>query len=97
MDKQLLKKISSPQTDRFFYSYSSDWRLSQILSIEKQLLNRYEFFDDIVTKTKSPKHEVTNEAIICQEITNGLFFEAIAIAIQSIEDLFALLNAGKFP
>ena len=97
MNKEQLKKISSQQTERFFYSYSSNWRLTQMSIIERQLLKRYELFDDIVTQLKPLNHTATNEAIICQEISNGLFFEAIAIAIQSIEDLFALLNAGKTP
>ena len=44
--------------------------------IERQLLKRYELFDDIVTQLKPLNHTATNEAIICQEISNGLFFEA---------------------
>lgn len=97
MNKELLKKISSQQTERFFFSYGSDWRLRQILMIEKQLHNRYDYFQDIVDQSKSPKHKASNDAIIAQEITNGLYFEAIAVAIQSIEDVFALLNAGQKP
>jgi hypothetical protein len=46
-------------------------------------------------QTRNGTTTATNEAIICQEITNGLFFEAIAIVVQSIEDIFAFLNAAK--
>lgn len=97
MKKELLKTISRQQTERFFFSYSPDWRLCQILQIDKLLKNRYDFFNDIINEVKSSDNKISNEAMICQEITNGLFFEAIAVAIQSIEDLFALLNAGEKP
>lgn len=97
MDKVLLRKISNQQTERFFFSYSPDWRLTQILTIEKILQDRYNFFSSIVSEIRSPDTTASDEAIITQEITNGLFFEGIAIAIQSIEDLFALINAAQKP
>jgi hypothetical protein len=97
MDKELLKKIAHQQTERFLYSYAPDWRLQQILSIEKQLLNKFEFFQDIVKETRSPKESASVDAVIAQEITNGLFLEAMSIAIQSIEDVFAMLLAGQKP
>lgn len=96
MTKELLKKISFQQTQRFFFSYSPNWRLTQILTIRRLLQERFIFFDDIITEIKDPD-SVSNKAIIAQETTNGLYFEGIAIAIQSIEDLFALLNAGQKP
>lgn len=96
MNNNLLRKISQQQTERFFYSYSPDWRLIQITSIEKLLNDRFDFYKDIIENIKLP-NSLSSDATIAQEVTNGLFFEAIAIAIQAAEDLFAIVNASQKP
>lgn len=97
MDKVLLKTIAWQQTNRFFYSYGVDWRMQQILSLEKQLQNKFEFFRDIVEESKKGEENINVDAVIAQEISNGLFLDAISVANQAIEDVFSMLMAGQRP
>lgn len=90
------KLVRRDQINDFLGSYFPYWRLSQILTNEKLLSEKYTFFKDIVSNTKFNDDE-SGESTIAKEITNGLYFDSIAASIQYIEDLFALLNASKNP
>ncbi len=92
-DEQRLK-ASIDQIEGFFRSYYFGWRLAKILINEKVLINRREFLADISTDLKQYE-EQNPETIIAQEIANGLSFDILSNCIQYIEDLFALLKAGK--
>ena len=94
MDKIERNKVTRDQIDRFFASYFPNWRLQQILTVEKILDNKFSFYAGIIEDTKQ-YDDSNGEATIAQEVTNGLLFEAISVCIQSIEDLFALLSAGE--
>lgn len=85
---------SKDQIERFFYSYYSQWRLAKILINEKILSNKYEFLDDLPVEIQQYDDE-NPEALIAQELTRGLEFDTLANCLQYIEDLFALLKAGK--
>lgn len=90
------KKIDNIQINRFFFSYYTEWRYIQILSIQKLLRNKYNFYSEIIEQTKETDKQA-NESTITQEITNGLLFDAIQSNIQYIEDLFAFINACEKP
>jgi len=92
-DEQRLK-ASIDQIEGFFRSYYFGWRLAKILINEKVLVNRREFLSDISNDLKQ-NEEQNPEAIIAQEIANGLGFDILSNCIQYIEDLFVLLRAGK--
>lgn len=96
MKSEERRLVRRDQINNFLDSYFSNWRLNQILTIEKLCIKKYDFFNDIILETKQ-LDDITGEATIAQEITNGLFFDAISNSIQFIEDLFALLNAAKNP
>lgn len=81
------------QIPRFFGSYYINYRLNQILTNEKILNEKYEFFKSIIDLTKQSDDD-WGDSTISQEITNGIMFETIAYCIQYIEDLFALIKAG---
>jgi hypothetical protein len=97
MDKELTRKIAAQQTARFFYSYPDNWRRYQIMMVEKNLRERFEVYPEFIQRSNTLEEGSTVDGVIAQEITNGLYFEGIAIALQAIEDLFALLHAGKRP
>ncbi|WDF79047.1 hypothetical protein PQ469_03380 [Mucilaginibacter sp. KACC 22773] len=80
----------------YLNNYYSEWRYTKVLTLQKLIDNRYEFYADLTSKVKSNRDD-TGEATIAQEIQNGLYFDAIAQCIQYIEDLFALIRASKQP
>lgn len=92
MDKKEKDKANKDQINRFISTYYSEWRFIQILSIQKTLINRYEFFPDIVEVVKETDNSAGDKTI-AQEIRNGLLFDAVQHSIQYIEDLFAFINA----
>jgi hypothetical protein len=94
MNKEERAKASKDQIERFFYSYYSHWRLAKILINEKILLNKYEILKDITLEIQQADDK-NPEALIAQELKNGLEFDTLANCLQFIEDLFALLKAGK--
>jgi hypothetical protein len=94
MTPEQRKAANKDQINGFFSSYYSEWRYIQIMSISKNLNSKYEFYADIIEEIKETDLNAS-ERTIAQEISNGLLFEAIQHSIQYIEDLFALLNAGK--
>lgn len=94
MTKEERKKVTNDQINRFFTSYYPNWRLQQILTTEKILQERFTFYSPIISETKQFDDD-TGDSTIAQEITNGLFFDAISVCVQYIEDLFALLKAGE--
>ena len=94
MDKSQRVKVTQDQVQRFFASYYSNWRLHQILTLEKLYKEKFDFYQDIIEITKQPD-DPDGSATIAQEISHGLFFEAISHSIQYIEDLFAIVKAGE--
>lgn len=94
MTKDQLEKAAKDQIIKFFNSYYTSWRLNKILTIDKLLKTKYEFYYDIIEETKREDDDV-GTSTISQEITNGLGFDAISNCIQFIEDLFAMINATK--
>lgn len=93
MNKEQRNKVTRDQIEKFFSSYFPNWRLHQILTIEKLLKERFNFYSSIILETKQ-HDDLTGDFTIAQEITNGLLFDAISNCVQYIEDLFALLKAG---
>lgn len=96
MTPEQRKKASIDLTLTYCNSYYQDWRLAKVLTINKLINNRYDFFSDIIPELKPCSIEEA-ESTIAQEIKNGLCHDAIAQCIQYIEDLFALINATKNP
>lgn len=96
MTSEQRKKASVDLTLTFFQSYSSRWRLTKVLAIQKLINQRYPFYTDILNEIRDYDDE-NIEAAIAQEVHNGLHHDAIAQCIQYIEDFFALLNATKSP
>lgn len=94
MDKSQRVKVTQDQVQRFFASYYSNWRLHQILTLEKLYKERFDFYKDIIQTTKQ-SDDPDGSATIAQEVGNGLLFEAISHCIQYIEDLFAIVKAGE--
>ncbi len=94
MNNKQRELASKDQIEKFFYSYYSHWRLAKILINEKILLNKYDILKDITVEIQQPDDK-NPEALIAQELTNGLEFDTLANCLQYIEDLFALLKAGK--
>ena len=95
MNKEQRQKASRDQIERFFYSYYTQWRLAKILINDKVLRNKYDFLAEIAFEVKDDEINPNCEAIIAQELTNGLQFDMLANCLQYIEDLFALLKAGR--
>lgn len=96
MKEQDRPAINKEQINRFFSSYYSEWRHIQVLSIQKKLKTKYEFYDEIIRSINYSDNSAS-EKTIAQEISNGLMFEAIQYSLQYIEDLFAMVNAAKKP
>ena len=94
MNKEQREKASKDQIEKFFYSYYSDWRFAKILINEKILIDKYELLKDISIEVAQPDYK-NSDALIAQELSHGLEFDTLANCIQYIEDLFALLKAGK--
>lgn len=80
-------------TSYFLSSYSTEWRLVQVLAIRKLLGSKYDFYKSVITEMYGDN----DDALIAQDITNGLYFDAIAHCIQYVEDLFALIKASEKP
>jgi hypothetical protein len=96
MNKEQRRKASIDLTLTYLLSYYADWRLAKVLTIEKLLSERHDFYKDIVLDVKN--HGDNNgAATIAQEIRHGLYFDAIAHCVQYVEDLFALIKAAKQP
>jgi hypothetical protein len=96
MTSQQRTKASVDLTLTYLQNYYPDWRLAKVLTIQKILAERYEFYKDIIEEVKS-QPDGNGEATIAQEIRNGLYFDAISQCVQYVEDLFALINAGTKP
>lgn len=84
---------SKDQIERFFSSYFSHWRLARILLNEKILAEKYAQLNGIAEFIMNEGDDI--EGVIAQEMTSGLEFDTLSHCVQYIEDLFALLNAGK--
>jgi hypothetical protein len=96
MNKEQRKKASRDLTVTYLASYYPDWRLAKVLTCQKLLNEKYEFYKDIVNHVKETA-DTDGSATIAQEIRHGLYFDAIAQCIQYIEDLFALVRSAKNP
>jgi hypothetical protein len=83
-------------TITYINSYYTDWRLAKVLTNEKLLADKYDFYKKIANEIKQYDDE-DGEATIAQEIRNGLYFDSIAQCVQYIEDLFAFAKATKQP
>ncbi|MEY2923269.1 MAG: hypothetical protein RL108_1895 [Bacteroidota bacterium] len=94
MNREQRNKVNQDQINKFFSSYYTNWRLNQILTNEKILNEKFDFYASIIKVTKQPDDN-NGDSTIAQEITNGLLFESISCCVQFIEDLFALLKAGE--
>jgi hypothetical protein len=88
------EKANRDQINTFLNAYYSEWRYIEILSIEKRLAEKYEFYADIIEQVKKTDNSA-GEHTIAQAVSNGLMFEAIQHSIQYIEDLFAFIHAAK--
>lgn len=95
MTKEQRQKASKDQIERFFYSYYTQWRLAKILIDDKVLRTKYDFLSDIANEIKDEGDSINQDALIAQELTNGLHFDMLSNCLQYIEDLFALLKAGQ--
>lgn len=96
MNKEQRKKASVDLTLTYLNSYYANWRLAKVLTIEKLLNERYEFYKEIISEVKvHDDHD--GSATIAQEIKHGLYFDAIAHCVQYVEDLFALIKSAKQP
>ncbi len=94
MNTEERNKANKDQINQFISAYYSEWRFIQILSVQKQLSNKYSYFQEIVDKIKETDNSAGDKTI-AQEITNGLLFDAVQQSIQYIEDLFAFINASS--
>lgn len=94
MTPEQRKRASVDLTLTYFRSYFQEWRLTKVLTIEKLIDERYEFYDSMLPEIEE-WGEQYGTATIAQEIHNGLYHDAIAQCIQYIEDLFALMEASK--
>ncbi len=94
MNKEQRRKVNQDQINAFFSSYYPNWRLHQILTNEKLLKEKFDFYSSIISDSKQID-DPNGDSTIAQEITNGLSFEIISYCVQYIEDLFALLKAGE--
>lgn len=96
MTNEERRKASVDLTLTYLNSYYANWRLAKVLTIEKLLEERYDFYKEIISDLK--EHDDTDgSATIAQEIRHGLYFDAIAHCVQYIEDLFALIKSAKQP
>ena len=94
MNKEQRELASIDQIKCFLFSYYCNWRIAKILINEKIIKEKYEFLKDIAPLVKQSESD-NYDALIAQELTNGLEFDILANCVQYIEDLFALLRAGK--
>lgn len=94
MNPEERNKANKDQINKFISAYYSEWRFIQILSIQKQLQNKYSYFQEIIEQIKDTDNSAGDKTI-AQEITNGLLFDAVQQSIQYIEDLFAFINASS--
>lgn len=94
MDKEKKEKANKDQINKFISAYYSEWRFIQVLSIQKQLAEKYSYFKEIIEEIKETDNSAGDKTI-AQEITNGLLFDGIQQSIQYIEDLFAFINASS--
>ncbi len=96
MNKEQRKKASRDLTVTYLASYYPDWRLAKVLTCQKLLNEKYEFYKEIVNHVKE-SGDIDGTATIAQEIRHGLYFDTIAQCIQYIEDLFALDRSARNP
>ena len=80
-------------TQYYLASVWVDWRLVQVMSIQKRMEAKYSFYAPIMETL----YDTSNERVIAQSVTNGLLFDAIAHCIQYVEDIFALIRASRNP
>lgn len=90
------KAASVDLTLAYLNNYYAEWRYAKVLTLEKLIKNRYEFYSDLKEQIRNVRDE-NGDPTIAQEIHHGLYFDAIAQCVQYIEDLFALLKAAKQP
>lgn len=96
MTAQQRTKASVDLSLTYIQNYYADWRLAKVLTLQKLLSDKYDFYKDFVGEIKHYQ-DPTGDATIAQEIKNGLYFDAISQCIQYVEDLFALINASAKP
>ncbi len=96
MNKEQRRKASIDLTLTYLNSYYANWRLAKVLTIEKLLKDRHEFYKDIISEVME-HGDADGSATIAQEIKHGLYFDAIAHCVQYVEDLFALIKSAKQP
>lgn len=101
MSKKISKNLTKEQrlkaaidmTGYYLDAFWPEWRYVQIITIKKLIHTKYDFYKSITEEI----YGEADEAIIAQNIRNGLILDAIAHCIQYIEDMFALINASKNP
>lgn len=81
-------KASTDQILTYSGSQYRQWRVAVVKSIRKILLNLDVFYNDILSDIETG--DETQDIVHCQ-IRNGWFYEAVAHAVQAIEDLFSTL------
>ncbi|OJW81753.1 MAG: hypothetical protein BGO69_14700 [Bacteroidetes bacterium 46-16] len=79
-------------TEHYLSAMGYDWRLIKVRGIEKMLIEKYTFFKEL-----TPQYDEGAEAMIAQEVTIGLYCDAISECVQYVEDLFALIRASENP
>ncbi|WP_160711832.1 hypothetical protein [Chitinophaga solisilvae] len=89
----LRRQASADMTRYYMNSYWSEWRYVKVLTLQKLLRTKYDFYQSVTEELYKEPHEAT----IAQEITHGLYYDTIAQCIQYIEDLFALIRASRDP
>lgn len=96
MTSEQRKKASIDLTITYLSSYYTEWRLVKVLSNQKILDQRHNFFREFIDDVKTDDDK-EGSATIAQEIKHGIIHDSIAHCIQYIEDLFAFLKASENP
>ncbi len=96
MNKEQRRKASIDLSLTYLNSYYANWRLTKVLTIQKLLIEKYTFYKDFSSDIKQGD-DADGNATIAQEITHGLYFDAIAHCVQYVEDLFALIKSAQQP
>lgn len=84
-------KASADQISTYYGSQYRQWRVAVVKSIRKILLDLDGFYENIIEDIQTDE---TQDIIHCQ-IRNGWFYEAVAQAVQAIEDLFSTVKCLK--
>ncbi len=92
MNAEDLRSASRDQIKRYLASFYPDWRYAKILSLEKILQSKFEFFETIKDDIKQPDDQ-TGDATVAQELTNGLLFSALVECTQYVEDFLVFLRS----